>query len=76
MQITNQEARELRRETSLLGQSNNETSFGNYLPEEMSMEQAQQEGLSVITNLQSLAFHHNKQIYITPPSWEDDESYN
>ena len=76
MNITKQEARELRRETSLLGQQNNTSAFDGYLPEEMSLQQAYQEGLSIITNPKHLYFKHTKEIYIQPKPWEEDEPFH
>ncbi len=73
MTITKQEARELRRQTSLFGQLDIETIQNNYLPSEISNEQALQEGLSIITNPTSLNFHHTSQIYIKPMLREDYE---
>ena len=75
MEITKQEARELRRETSLLGQQDNLTVQGNYLPEEMGTQQALQEGLSIITNPTSLDFHHTNNIYIKPELVIDEAEF-
>ena len=74
--ITPSEARQLRRETSLLGQLDVSTAmYDNYMPEEISEEQALQNGLSIITNPQTLQFRHNAQIYIKPELKEKNDSF-
>lgn len=78
MELSKQECRELRRETSLLGQQNNLSDiYGDYMPEEMSIQQALQEGLSIVSSPKTLNFQHNREIYIPPHLEEDDATtYN
>lgn len=76
MKLTKQECRDLRKESSQLGQQNNTSIYDDYMPEEMTVQQAYQEGLSIITSPRTLNFHHTNAIYIKPKRWEDDEPYN
>ncbi len=74
LQITKQESQQLRREISQLGQLNILTVNEEYMPSEIGIQQALQEGLSIITNPTTLDFRHTKAIYIKPQlNLEDEE---
>ena len=66
MRISKEEAREIRRMTSILGQR-------EFLSEEMPIQQALQEGLSIVTNPKHLYFKHTNQIYFKPELESDGQ---
>lgn len=72
-QITKQESQQLRREISQLGQLNILTVNEEYMPSEIGIQQALQEGLSIITNPSTLDFRHTKAIYVKPQLILEDE---